>query len=98
MKLQISGLSDVLGGTVGKSLRNYCQTLVEEYEEEIKENIFRKDFKFSRWLCHEEAAVCKADQYDAAGDYISPAPPSPPAEDKKATEDGAKDTPDKKEL
>ena len=54
------------GEITGKSLRNYCNTLVEEYEEDLKERMFstgKGKKTWSRWLCVEETSVCTEDEY-----------------------------------
>merc|ERR1712028_222542 len=49
----------------GRSLEGYCQTLLEEYEEEIKEKMFAKDQHTSlgQWLCLDQTGTCSQKTY-----------------------------------
>ena len=104
----LAGLEDqIQGGGTGKSLKSYCETVVEEYEEDLKEKMFNQQIKLSKWLCLEEAAVCKADDYDSDGNISKeydempppPPPPLPPKEEVSAEKKGDEKKEDgKKEL
>lgn len=67
------------GRVVGEGMKAFCQTLLEEYEEELKEKMFQPSKgkqSWARWLCVEETSTCKEDDYleiwaetdEAAGD------------------------------
>ena len=51
------------------SLENYCQTLIEEYEDELKERLFSKDIMkpkgVNKWLCVDRAEICNSDHFAA---------------------------------
>ena len=55
------------GEVAGEGMKAFCQTLLEEYEEELKEKMFEPVTKgkqsWARWLCVEETSTCKEDDY-----------------------------------
>ena len=54
------------GDVAGEGMKAFCQTLLEEYEEELKEKMFetaKGKQNWARWLCVEETATCKEDDY-----------------------------------
>jgi len=83
------------GGGVGKSLKSYCETVVEEYEEDIKSKMFDQDLQFSKWLCFEAASVCKGSDYTDSGaisnEYTAYVPPPPPPRHIKFGDDDKKE-------
>merc|ERR1711935_818845 len=71
--LKKSGQADVTleeSKTTRDSLENYCQGLIEEHEDDIKENLFniKQVKKMSKWLCADREKVCEADYFkDSTG-------------------------------
>eukprot|EP00658_Telonema_sp_P-2_P071665 TRINITY_DN6089_c0_g1_i4.p2 TRINITY_DN6089_c0_g1~~TRINITY_DN6089_c0_g1_i4.p2 ORF type:complete len:176 (+),score=40.09 TRINITY_DN6089_c0_g1_i4:385-912(+) len=66
----------------GKALRNYCQTLVEEWEEKIKETVMRgENFqpghlgkRTKRVLCYRQAKVCTREELEASVHVVRTVP------------------------
>lgn len=60
---------------LGNSAASFCNTVVEEHEEEIKEQIMKGEMflekhigtRLKRWLCYRKSSICDANQLEVAG-------------------------------
>jgi len=50
------------------SLENYCETIIEEHAESLKEKLFNKEIMkpkgVNKWLCIEKAEICTAQYFE----------------------------------
>jgi len=60
-----SGIIRSDADSTGTSLQSYCDMLIEEYEEDLKEKMFadKKKGGWPNWLCVEETGTCTEDEY-----------------------------------
>ena len=53
---------------IENSMENYCQTVIEEHEEDVKIKLFQSEMmkrgKINRWLCAEMEEICTENYFE----------------------------------